>query len=222
MHSAVPTTGLAPSLSTDGDDVDAAAEAALPGIDAGYTLEPDGDVEIQTLVPGLLRAAARHRAADARPTASRRASSRARSASPGRPRPTTAGAVASYDVLLDGIAARALSRAATRRVIVRAFHPGAQTVYRVRAVDASGNAGVSSRAIVVVPTKRPKDLPRALPRWAWDAYTRSAPARAPRRGAEEAARLVLALGGVARRAVPPEALALRRRAPRRPAPVPGG
>jgi hypothetical protein len=55
-------------------------------------------------------------------------------------------------------------------MIVRAFHPGAQTVYRVRAVDVAGNASVPSRAVVVVPTQRPADVPRALPGWVWGLY----------------------------------------------------
>jgi len=95
------------------------------------------------------------------------------------------GAIASYDVLLDGSPLASVP-GGTRRAIVHAFHPAAQTVYRVRAVDAAGNAGAPSRAIVVQPTKRPKDLPRALPRWAWDTYTaqrlgRKRPAAAPKK-----------------------------------------
>jgi hypothetical protein len=71
-------------------------------------------------------------------------------------------------------------------VIVRAFHPHTQTVYRVRAVDLAGNVSVPSRAIVVVPAKRPTDLPRIVPRWAWALYDfqhgkGSRPAAAPRK-----------------------------------------
>jgi hypothetical protein len=75
------------------------------------------------------------------------------------------GDVASYQVLLDGTAVSTLP-AKTRRVIVRGFHAG-QTVYRVRAVDASGILGKVSRPVVVVPTVKPRDVPRVVPRWAW-------------------------------------------------------
>jgi hypothetical protein len=54
---------------------------------------------------------------------------------------------------------------------VRAFHPAAQTVYRVRAVDSAGNVGKPSPPIVVLPTKRPSDVPRQVPRWAFGLYT---------------------------------------------------
>ena len=71
-------------------------------------------------------------------------------------------------------------------MIVRAFHAAAQTVYRIRAVDLVGNASVPSRAVVIVPAKRPADVPRVLPRWVWGLYdfqhhTGSRPAVAPRK-----------------------------------------
>ena len=92
-------------------------------------------------------------------------------------------------------------------MIVRSFHAAAQTVYRVQAVDGSGIYGKPSQPVVVLPTKRPKDLPKALPRWAWSLFTWQHERRhAPEGGAEEAARLVLALGRLAARAVPPQAL----------------
>ena len=117
-----------------------------------------------------------------------------------------AGPIASYDVLLDG-SPLATVPAAARRAIVRAFHPSAQTCLSRAAVDAAGNVSKPSRALVVVPTKRPTDLPRTLPHWAWGLYDVAARRRrAPASRAEEAARLVLALGRVAVSAVPPEEL----------------
>jgi len=80
------------------------------------------------------------------------------------------GNVASYQVLLDGTAVSTLP-GKKRRVTVRLFHPTGQTVYRVRAVDGSGIFGKPTRAVAVVPAKRPANLPRVLPRWAWALFT---------------------------------------------------
>jgi hypothetical protein len=174
---------LMPSWSVDGITWTPLPKLA-PGVDAGYTLEPTGDVDVQTFVPaffGLLPdtvAPARVEGVAARfVKGSLRLNWAAAS--------DNSGSVASYDVLFDGSPV-ASTPGGTRRAIVHAFHPATQTVYRVRAVDAAGNAGVASRPIVVQPTKRPKDLPRALPRWAWDTYTaqrngRERPAAAPKK-----------------------------------------
>jgi hypothetical protein len=182
LHLAVPANGLAPSFSTDGTTWRPLPKLTA-GVDAGYTLLGDGTVEIETVVPGFFGLLA-----DTVP--------------PSRPDGVTgrfvngalrltwsgatdnAGPVVRYDVLLDGVPSAKVSGSA-RRVIVRAFHPGTQTVYRVRAVDVAGNASVPSRAVVVVPTKRPADVPRVLPRWAWGLYDfqhhkASRPAGAPR------------------------------------------
>ena len=167
VHLLMQTGGLAPSWSVDGavwKPLRKLTSAALPaGVDAGYTLDPDGTIEIQTLVPayfGLLP--------DTTPpsqvqTTARFVKGALRLAWP--PATDNTGDVASYQVLLDGTAVSTLP-GKTRRVIVRGFHAG-QTVYRVRAVDASGILGKVSRPVVVVPTVKPRDVPRALPRWAW-------------------------------------------------------
>jgi len=61
------------------------------------------------------------------------------------------------------------------------------TVYRVQAVDGAGNAGKPSRPVVVLATPRPPDVPKPLPRWAWQLFTwqqagsASRPAAAPRK-----------------------------------------
>ena len=183
LHLAVPANGLAPSFSTDGTTWKALPKLT-PGIDAGYTLLGDGTVEIDTLVPGYFGLLA-----DTVP--------------PSRPDGVTgrfvkgalrlswngstdnAGPVVQYDVLLDGTPSAHVA-GSVRRVIVRAFHPVAQTVYRVRAVDLAGNVSVASRPVVIVPVQRPADVPRVLPRWVWGLYAfqhgnGSRPALAPRK-----------------------------------------
>jgi len=110
------------------------------------------------------------------------------------------------DVLPDGTPLSTVSGRA-RRAVVRAFHPAAQTVYRVRAVDAAGNVGKPSPPIVVVPTKRPADVPKQLPRWALRPVRVAARERqSPGGDAAQAARVVLAVGGVAARPVPREGI----------------
>ncbi len=183
LHLAVPANGLAPSFSTDGTTWRPLPKLT-PGIDAGYTLLGDGTVEIDTLVPGFFGLLA-----DTVP--------------PSRPDGVTgrfvkgalrfswqgstdnAGAVTRYDVLLDGTPAAHVD-GSVRRVIVRGFHPDRMTVYRVRAIDLAGNASIPSRPVVVMPVKRPADVPRALPGWVWKLYdfqhhVGSRPATAPRK-----------------------------------------
>jgi hypothetical protein len=167
LHLAVPANGLAPSFSTDGTTWTPLPKLA-PGVDAGYTLLGDGTVEIDTLVPGFFGLLA-DTVAPSRPDGltgrfvkgALRLSWLAAS--------DNAGPVVRYDVLLDGTPA-ARTAGGTRHLIVRAFHPGTQTVYRVRAIDLAGNASIASKPVVVVPARRPADVPRALPKWVFGLY----------------------------------------------------
>jgi hypothetical protein len=72
-------------------------------------------------------------------------------------------------VLRNGTAVSSLP-ADARRATVRGFSPAAPTVYRVQALDAAGNAGQPSKAVVVVVRKRPSTLPHAIPQWAYALY----------------------------------------------------
>jgi Domain of unknown function (DUF1906) len=188
IHITPPSAGLVPAFSADGTTAKAVAQLSSPalpaGVQVGYTTETDGSVDILTLVPGWFGLGA-----DLTP--------------PSAPGPVTArflrgaltlawlpatdngGPVSSYDILLDGSPVASVP-GSSRRAVVHAFHPAAQTVYRVRAVDAAGNDGKSSQAIVVLPTKRPLDLPRQVPRWAFGLFASqhghgSRPAATPRK-----------------------------------------
>jgi hypothetical protein len=167
LHLAVVANGLAPSFSTDGTTWKPLPKLT-PGIDAGYTLLGDGTVEIDTLVPGFFGLLT-DTVPPSRPDGfvGRFVNGALRLSWNGAT--DNAGPVARYDVLLDGVPSAKVA-GGVRRAIVRAFHPGTQTVYRVRAVDVAGNASIASRAIVVQATKRPKDVPHALPRWAFGLY----------------------------------------------------
>ena len=144
----------------------------------------DGTVEIDTLVPGYFGLLA-DTVAPSRPDGVSGRFVKGALRLSWNSATDNAGPIAGYDVLLDGVPSAHVD-GSKRLVIVRAFHPGEQTVYRIRALDLAGNASVPSRAIVVVPTKRPADVPRVLPRWAWGLYDfqhhkGARPATAPRK-----------------------------------------
>jgi hypothetical protein len=168
VHLLMQTGGLAPSWSVDGTvwrPLRKLPSAVLPaGLDAGYTLDPDGTIEIQTLVPGYFGLLPDTTPPSQVQTVARFVNGALRLSWPAATDNT--GNVASYQVLLDGNAVSTLP-AKTRRVIVRTFHSDGKTVYRVRAVDASGILGKVSRPVVVVPTVKSRDVPRVVPRWAW-------------------------------------------------------
>ena len=168
LHLAVAANGLAPSFSTDGTTWKPLPKYT-PGIDAGYTLLGDGTVEIETLVPGFF-GLLNDTVAPSRPDAVHGTFVKGALRLAWAGSTDNAGAIASYDILLDGVPSAHVA-GSQRHVTVRAFHATTQTVYRVRAIDLAGNASISSRAVVVVPAKRPLDLPKALPRWAWALYT---------------------------------------------------
>ncbi len=168
VHLLMTTDGLAPSRSTDGTTWKPLRHltAALPAdVDAGYTIDPDGAVEIQTLAPGFFGLLPDSVPPTQPPSFTGRFSHGALVLS-WAAATDNSGAIGRYQLLLDGTPVSSLA-AKTRRVTVRAFHATAQTVYRVRAVDGAGILGKPSPPLVVVPTKRPTDTPHALPRWAW-------------------------------------------------------
>jgi hypothetical protein len=173
VHLLVAAGPLTPSYSADGTTwkpLPLLKSAALPtGVQAGYTLDPDGTVEILTLVPGFFGLLP-----DTVPPSQPQGVSgrfvKGALVLSWQAATDNSGTIGSYQVLLDGTAVSTLAPA-KRRVTVRSFHPAGQTVYRVRAVDGSGIFGKPSRAIAVVPTKRPAGLPRVLPGWAWGLFT---------------------------------------------------
>jgi hypothetical protein len=164
---------LTPSYSPDGTTWKALPRlksASLPpNVQAGYTLDPDGTVEIQTLIPGFFGLLP-DTVPPSPPAGLTGKFVKGALRLSWQPATDNSGTIASYQVLLDGQAVSTLA-ASKRRVTVRTFHPGGQTVYRVRAIDGAGIIGKPSRAVAVVPSKRPTGLPRALPRWAWSLYT---------------------------------------------------
>lgn len=188
IHITPPSAGLVPAFSASGTTarvvVHLSSATLPPGVDVGYSTETDGSVDILTLVPGWFGLGADITPPSAPGPVSARFSRGALTLS-WLPATDDGGTVASYDILLDGSPVTTVS-GRSRRAVVRAFHAAVQTVYRVRAADAAGNQGKPSQAIVVVPTKRPADVPKQLPRWAFGLYASqhvsgSRPAATPRK-----------------------------------------
>ncbi|HEX6761929.1 MAG TPA: DUF1906 domain-containing protein [Gaiellaceae bacterium] len=186
LHLLVPAAGLQPSYSADGTHWRALpklAAGAVP-VDAGYALDPDGTPEIQTFLPGYYGL----RTDTTPPTQPPAFAGRFNGAAlvlQWQGATDDSGTVASYQVLLDGTPVQTL-KGSSRRAVVRAFHPGALTVYRVRAVDPSGNLGKVSHPVAVRPRLRPATVPKALPRWAfslfeWQHTGGKRPATAPKK-----------------------------------------
>jgi hypothetical protein len=186
VHIAKPSAGLIPAFSTDGTawtPINPLTSAGLTTSQlTGYTRDADGTYEIQTLIPGWFGLIA-----DVRPPTAPTVAARLTSAGlylTWQPA-TDDGTIASYAVLRNGAPVLTLT-AAARRVAVRKPATGAQTVYRVQATDAAGNAGKASRAVVLLTKKRPAGLPRAVPRWAFGLFDYQRhkgprPATAPKR-----------------------------------------
>jgi len=167
VHLLTPAAGLVPSFSTDGTTwtaIPKLAPGAVP-VDTGYTLDPDGTAEIQTFVPGYFGL----RSDTSPPTQPAAFAGHFLGNSlvlQWQGATDDSGIVASYQVLLDGSPVQKL-KGSTRRVVVRAFHASGVTVYRVRAVDPSGNLGKPTPPVAVRPKSRPAGVPKMVPRWAW-------------------------------------------------------
>jgi hypothetical protein len=186
VHLLKQPAGLVPAFSGDGVTWKALPKLPAGGVSeselTGYSVDRDGTFEIQTLVPGFFGLIA-----DTTPpsaplvTAQLRAAGLYLSWQPAADN----GAIASYEVLRNGVAITTLT-AAARVAAVRSPGRGAQTVYRVRATDAAGNAGVPSRPVVVRLKARPTGVPRAVPQWAYGLYAfqhhhGARPTQAPKR-----------------------------------------
>ena len=170
LHLLRPIAGSVPAFSPDGATWEQLPQLTSAGltttVPSAYSIDPDGTVEIQTLVPGLFGVVPDTKP-PSRPLVTARLAADALSLT--WPAATDNVGVAAYDVLRNGTAISSLP-ANARRATVRGFSPAGQNVYRVQALDAAGNAGQPSKAVVVVARKRPATLPRAIPQWAYGLY----------------------------------------------------
>ncbi|HZQ82469.1 MAG TPA: DUF1906 domain-containing protein [Gaiellaceae bacterium] len=172
VHLLKPPVGVVPAFSTDGVTWTPLPQLTSAGLSntvlSAYSVDADGTIEIQTLVPGYFGLIA-----DTTPPTAPVLSGTLRTTglylswTPS----TDAGGVASYSLLKNGAPIQSLP-ATARRVTVKQFGGAAQTVWRVEATDSAGNISKASGPVVVQLRKRPAGIPRAVPQWAFalDAY----------------------------------------------------
>jgi hypothetical protein len=171
IHIAHRPDGLAPMSSRDGatwQPLPPLYSGALPtGAKAGYTRNADGSVDIATTAGGffaLLPEKSRPPAPGA-PTAR---------FSHGQlvlswPKTTGAGGAAvSYQITL--MNRPLLSIPGQTTAAIPRVHHSSPSVYRVLATDAAGKTSAPSKPLVILPSKRPAKLPKALPSWAWPLF----------------------------------------------------
>jgi len=166
---AAPTAGLVPLFSSDGTNwqlLAPLAGATLPaGTQAAYAAQPDGSLGIQTRQPGFF-GLFQDVAPPAAPTGLSGRFSHGALILSWRAAADNSGVVASYKLLLDGQPLPGQPMPGPT-ASAHSFHPDRPTGYRVVALDATGNASLPSKPVVVVPSTRPAKLPHPLPRWAW-------------------------------------------------------
>lgn len=140
----------------------------LPSGDrAGYGGRPDGSFDIQTTFAGYFALVPD----TTRPTAPAALDARFAHGSLVLRWPKStdnSGAVASYEVTLTN--RPLLSITDVRTAAVTRLHHVGPSVYRVVAIDSAGNESEPSKPVVVLPSKRPPNLPKALPAWAWNLF----------------------------------------------------
>lgn len=187
VHVLKPAAGLVPAFSSDGVNWQPLPKLTAAGLSdtvlTAYSIDPDGTVEYQTLVPGYFGLIA-DTTPPTTPTLGGKltASGLYLTWTPA----TDAGGVASYNVLRNGVPLETLTPAARRAAIRKPGLGSVQAVYRVTATDAAGNTSAPSRPVVVLPKKRPAAVPRAIPQWAYGLYAYQRghgkrPAKAPKR-----------------------------------------
>jgi hypothetical protein len=148
-----PPPGAVPAYSADGTTWQRLAA----------TLASDGSLSVTIAAPGsvgLLR--------DIAPPTSPRSLTgrlvRGRLLLAWKPATDNSGAVASYEIMLNG---RPLATATSTTAAVRGFSAQAPSVFRVTAVDAAAHESAPSQPVVVRPTRRPASIPRQIPNWAF-------------------------------------------------------
>lgn len=162
---------LAPAYSPDGSSWAALPELVgdlLPvGVAAAYAREPDGSIEIQTRNSGFF--ALLPDTTPPPPPAHLSGHFAYGSLVLSWPASTgPAGNAVGYQVSLGDQPLLTVSGETT--AALRAFHPDAPSVYRVRAIDAAGTLSAPSARLVVLPSKRPASVPDRLPPWAWSLF----------------------------------------------------
>jgi hypothetical protein len=168
IHIAPRQGALAPMTSTDGvtwKPLQPLFSGALPkGERAGYSRNADGSVDIETTVGGFFALLPESSPPPAPATLTGRFDhgdlvlSWAKSEG-------ASGPAISYRVTLGTRSLLTIPGQTT--AALTAIHHDSPSVYRVVATDAAGRVSEASKPLVVLPSKRPPKLPKAIPHWAF-------------------------------------------------------
>ena len=209
LHLLMTTGGADPVVLGRRHDLEGAAAAqgrgAPAGRDAGYTLDPDGTIEIQTLVPGFFGLLP-DTVPPTQPQSFRGHFSKNALTLAWQGATDNSGVVASYQLLLDGTPVSTLrgheaprDRALLpRRGADRLSRPGRRRLGHLRQAVGAGRRAADEAA--------ERSAEDAAPLGLVALHLAAERRHAAEGGAEEAARVVLALGRLAALAVPPEEL----------------
>jgi hypothetical protein len=162
---------LAPMASTDGVRWTPLAplySGALPrGAKSGYTRNTDGSVDVETTVGGFF-ALLPETGRPAAPAAPSGHFDHGQLVLSWPESSDASGPAVSYQLTISN--RPLLSIPGQTTAVVTSIHHSTPSVYRVIATDAAGKLSEPSKALVVLPSKRPPKLPKALPRWAFDLF----------------------------------------------------
>jgi hypothetical protein len=172
IHVSAPPPGSGSVVAFSGDGfywtpITRLSVPALPiGVNSAYVVQPDGSIDIYTLVPGFFGLLRDIEAPEAPASLSGRFAKKTVLTLSWPAASDNSGTVASYLVTLNGAPILTVAGTSTKASVKR-FKAKKWSVYRVVAVDESGNQSLRTQAVSVVRVARPKKLPRAIPAWAW-------------------------------------------------------
>jgi Rv2525c-like, glycoside hydrolase-like domain len=168
IHIGAMPGSLAPMTSSDGSSwrpLTALASSALPaGTTSGFVRNGDGSIDVLTTAPGYFALFPEL----ARPSAPAELTGRFSHGQLLLRWPTStspSGPAVSYQVTLTNHPVLTLP---TTTAAVGTIHHTTPSVYRVVATDAAGKTSEPSKPLVVLPSRRPKNLPKAIPHWAFE------------------------------------------------------
>ncbi len=171
IHLARQPDGVAPMTSSDGVDwrpLQPLFGGALANrAKAGYTRNPDGSFDIETTTGGFF-AVLPEKARPPAPDGLTAQFSHGQLVLSWPKSVGSAGDAISYRVTLGQ--KPLLSIPGQTTAAIPRVHHDSPSVYRVVATDAAGKSSAPSKPIVILPTKRPPKLPKALPDWAWPMF----------------------------------------------------
>ena len=162
---------LAPMTSTDGatwTPLQPLFSGTLPrGVRAGYSRNADGSLDIETTSSGFFAVLPERTRPPAPADLTGHFSHGELVLSWGKSTGPS-GAAVSYQVTLTNHPLLAIPGQTT--AAVARIHHASPSVYRVVATDAAGKVSEPSKPLVLIPSKRPSKLPKALPRWSFDLF----------------------------------------------------